>query len=217
MNPIALLGGTFDPVHVGHLGLARSAFAQLKLQKLLLLPVGNPYQKGRRPYASGAQRVDMLRIAFHGNSDVVVDERELRRDGPTYTFDTLVELRAEYGEAASLVWLIGSDAFLRLDTWHRWRELFDLTHFAVIDRAGHELASARGAQELRKEVEKRLAGLLATHESPSGSVVMLGMTPPPVSSTDIRARLARRETVRQLVPDAVCDYIEQHKLYLSEE
>lgn len=204
-------------MHFGHLGLARSAIAQLELQKLLLLPAGNPYQKGRLPYASGARRVDMLKLAFQDDADIVVDERELQRDGPTYTFDTLVELRAEHGEAASLVWLIGSDAFLGLDTWYRWRELFGLTHFAVIDRAGHELASARGAQELRKEVEKRLAGLLATHESPGGSVVILGMPPPRVSSTDIRSRLARRESVRGLVPDAVCDYIEQHKLYLTQE
>ena len=204
-------------MHFGHLGLARSAFAQLELQKMLLLPVGNPYQKGRLPYASGARRVDMLKLAFQDDADVIVDERELQRDGPTYTFDTLVELRAQYGEAASLVWLIGSDAFLGLDTWYRWRELFGLTHFAVIDRAGHEFASARAAQELGKEFEKRLAGLLATHESPSGSVVILGMTPPAVSSTDIRARLERRESVRGLVPDAVCDYIEHHQLYHRKE
>ncbi|MEO8100966.1 MAG: nicotinate-nucleotide adenylyltransferase [Betaproteobacteria bacterium] len=217
MKPIALLGGSFDPVHFGHVGLARSAFAQLELQKLLLLPVGNPYQKGRLPFASATRRVDMLKLAFQDNSNIVVDDRELRRDGPTYTFDTLVELRAEYGEAASFVWLIGSDAFAGLDTWHRWRELFGLAHFAVIERAGHELCLARGAQELRKEVEKRLAGLLATHESPTGSVVILGMTPPAVSSTDIRRKVACHETVRGLTPDAVCDYIEQHKLYLSRE
>jgi nicotinate-nucleotide adenylyltransferase len=217
LNPIALLGGSFDPVHCGHLGLARNAFAQLEAQKLLLLPAGNPYQKGRLPYASGAQRVEMLKLAFQGDSDIVVDGRELQRDGPTYTFDTLVELRAQYGEAASLVWLIGSDAFFGLDTWYRWRELFGLTHFAVIDRAGHELAAARAAQELPKEVEERLAEPLMTRQSPSGSVVILGMTPPPVSSTGIRARLARRESVRGLVPDAVCDYIDRHKLYLSQE
>ena len=213
MNPIALLGGTFDPVHYGHLGLARSAFTQLELQKLLLLPAGNPYQKSRLPLAAGEHRANMLRLAFQDDADMVVDERELRRKGATYTFDTLVELRAEYGQAASLVWLIGGDAFAKLDTWHRWRELFGLAHFAVIDRPTHRLEIAEGSAEFRKEIDTRVAVLLDTHTSPCGAVVILGMTPPPVSSTDIRARLKNHQPIRGLAPDGVCDYIEQHKLY----
>ena len=216
MNPIALFGGTFDPVHYGHLGLARSAFTQLELQKMLLLPAGNPYQKGRLPFASGAHRVNMLKLAFNG-PDMEIDERELRRKGATYTFDTLIELRAQFGATASLVWLIGGDAFARLDTWHRWRELFGLVHFAVIDRPTHRFEIADGSAEFRKEVETRIGALLDTHTSPCGAVVVLGIAPPPISSTDIRQRLARGESVRELTPDAVCDYIEQHKLYLSKE
>ena len=217
MKPIALFGGTFDPVHYGHLGLARAAFAQLELQKLLLLPAGNPYQKGGLPFASADHRRNMLKLAFQGDSQVLVDERELRRTGATYTFDTLVELRAEMGADASLVWLIGSDAFARLDTWHRWRELFGLTHFAVIDRSTDKLAAANCSSEFRQEVEPRFGGLPDTHKSPSGAVVLLGTSPPPISSTQIRERIARSESIRGLTPDAVCDYIEQHKLYLSKE
>ena len=217
MNPIALFGGTFDPVHYGHLGLARAAFTQLELQKILLLPSGNPYQKGRLPFASGAHRVNMLKLVFHGDAGMVVDERELRRAGATFTFDTLVELRAECGDAASLVWLIGSDAFSRLDTWHRWRELFGLAHFAVIDRSTHKLATAKCSGELLNEVEPRFSGLLEPHKSPSGAVVFLGTPPPPISSTGIREKIARGESIRGLTPDAVCDYIGQHKLYLSRE
>ena len=217
MKPIALFGGTFDPVHYGHLGLARAAFAQLELQKILVLPAGNPYQKGGLPLASADHRRNMLTLAFQGESQILVDERELWRIGATYTFDTLVELRTEIGVDASLVWLIGSDAFSRLDTWHRWRELFGLTHFAVIDRSTHKLATAHCSSEFLQEVEPRFAGLLDTQISPSGAVVFLETSPPPVSSTDIRERTARGESIRGLTPDAVCDYIERHKLYLIKE
>ena len=217
MNPIALFGGTFDPVHFGHVALARAAFSQLELQKLLLLPAGNPYQKGRLPFASAPHRVNMLKCAFQEGHDLVVDSRELTRKGPTYTYDTLLELRAEYGADASLVWLIGGDAFAKLDTWHRWHELFSLTHFAVIDRPSHRLEIADGAAMLRKEIDARLGTLLDTHTSPCGAVVMLGMAPPSISSTEIRRRIANRESITDLTPAAVCDYIEQHHLYRSEE
>ena len=215
MKPIALFGGTFDPVHYGHLGLARAVFVQLELQKMLVLPAGNPYQKGGLPFASADHRRNMLTLAFQGESQILVDERELWRIGATYTFDTLVELRTEIGVDASLVWLIGSDAFSRLDTWHRWRELFGLTHFAVIDRSTNKLATANCSSEFLQEVEPRFAGLLDTQISPSGAVVFLETSPPPVSSTDIRERTARGESIRGLTPDAVCDYIERHKLYLT--
>ncbi len=221
LNPIALFGGTFDPVHYGHLGLARSAFTQLELQKMLILPAGNPYQKGRLPFASGVHRVNMLKLAFSSSAgvdaDIEIDERELHRTGATYTFDTLIELRAKYGKDASLIWLIGADAFARLDSWHRWDELFGLVHFAVIDRPSHRLEISDGAPEFRAEVDMRINGLLATHQSPCGSVVILGMAPLPISSTDIRHKLAHGESVRELTPDAVCDYIEQNKLYQSKE
>ena len=217
MNPIALFGGTFDPVHYGHLGLARSAFTQLELQKMLILPAGNPYQKGRLPFASGEHRVNMLKLAFKNDPDIEIDERELHRQGATYTFDTLVELRAKYGKSASLVWLIGADSFVRLDTWHRWDELFGLAHFAVIDRPSHRLEITDGSPAFRNEVDARISGLIDTHNRPFGSVVILGMAPPPISSTDIRRKIAQGESVRELTPDTVCDYIEQNKLYLSQE
>ena len=217
MKPIVLLGGTFDPVHFGHVGLARAALRQLEPQKMALLPAGNPYQKGRLPFASATDRVNMLKLAFQDDARVVIDERELRRTGATYTFDTLVEMRAEYGDEAGLVWLIGSDAFSRLDTWHRWRELFSLAHFAVIDRADFEFATARCSAELMGAVEPRFAALLDTHLSPGGKVVFLSPPPPPISSTEIRGRITHRHSIRGLTPDPVCDYIEQHRLYLSRE
>jgi nicotinate-nucleotide adenylyltransferase len=217
LKPIALFGGSFDPVHYGHIGLARAAFVQLEVQSMAMLPAGNPYQKGRLPFASATHRANMLRLAFPADSQVLVDERELLRSGATYTFDTLVEWRVEVGERKSLVWLIGSDTFSRVDSWHRWRELFGLAHFAVIDRSTDKFAKAKCSAEFLKEVEPRFTGVLATHTSPSGSVVFLGSPPPPVSSTEIREKIARGESIRGLTPDAVCDYIEQHKLYLPKE
>jgi nicotinate-nucleotide adenylyltransferase len=214
---IALLGGTFDPVHYGHIGLARAAFIQLEAQSLTLLPAGNPYQRGRLPIASSAHRVNMLALAFQLDSQVRVDERELRRGGATYTYDTLAEIRSEVGEDASLVWMIGSDAFSRLETWHRWWELFGLAHFAVIGRTAVDVATAKWSMEFTKEIEPRLAGLPEAQNAPSGAVILLGSPPPAVSSTDIRERIASKESIRGLTPDAVCDYIEQHKLYLSKE
>lgn len=220
MKPIVLFGGTFDPVHHGHLGLARAALAQLDAKKMLLLPAGNPYQKGRLAFAPGADRVNMLQLAFTGHPQVSIDLRELDRTGATYTFDTLTELRREHGEAASLVWLIGSDAFGRLDSWYRWRELFGLAHFAVIDRpkpASAITKTTNGPAELQDESRTRLASPFDTHEAPCGRVVFLSTTPSPISSTDIRQKVAHHHSVRGLTPDAVCDYIEQHRLYLSEE
>ena len=190
---------------------------QLEVAGMTILPVGNPYQKGRLPFASAAHRTNMLKLAFRPDSQVLVDEREAERAGATYTFDTLVELRAAVGEDVSLIWLIGSDAFSRLDTWYRWRELFGLAHFAVIDRSTEPFARAICSTELRQEIEARLTAVLDTHASPSGSVVFLDSPPPSVTSTDIRKRTARAESIRGLTPDAVCDYIERHKLYLIKE
>lgn len=217
MKPVALFGGTFDPVHAGHIGLAQAALAQLETPTLVLLPAGNPYQKASQSLAPAHHRVAMLRLASAGCGGISVDERELRRTGATYTYDTLVELRREYGDEMGLVWLIGSDAFSRLDTWHRWQELFKLAHFAVIERAASPLSQYTCSRELWAVLEPRLAGLLQTHVQAAGAVVRLGSTPPPVSSTTIREKVARGESIRGLTPDPVCDYIEKHRLYLPEE
>jgi nicotinate-nucleotide adenylyltransferase len=217
LNPIALFGGTFDPVHFGHIGLARAAFTQLESSRMILLPAGNPYQKGRMPFASAEHRLNMLRLAFKEDADIEIDDRELRRRGPTYTYDTLVELREQYGNGVSLVWLIGSDAFAGLDSWHRWHELFGLAHFAVIDRSGYQPDLANRSAEFREEVAARLATSGGIRAKSSGAVAPLGIAPRPISSTDIRTRLAAGQSIRGLTPDAVCDYIEQHKLYRPEE
>jgi nicotinate-nucleotide adenylyltransferase len=217
LKPVALFGGTFDPVHAGHIGLAQAALSQLETDTLVLLPAGNPYQKASQSLAPAGHRVAMLQLAFADCPGISVDERELKRTGATYTYDTLVELRREHGPGAGLVWLIGSDAFSRIDTWHRWAELFKLAHFAVIERAASPLSQYTCSRELWAMVQPRMAGLLQTHVDTAGAVVRLGSMPPPVSSTTIREKTGRRESIRGLTPGAVCDYIEHHRLYLPEE
>ncbi len=162
--------------------------------ELIVIPAGNPWQRGRLPFAPAEQRVAMLRLAF--GPEVAIDLRELHREGPTYTADTLGEYRREQPQAA-LFWLIGADAFERLGAWHRAAELPRLANFAVVARAGEPVK----APAILPETAWRV----------------LPIAPPGVSSTGIRERLAQGQSVRGMAPEAVCDYIERHKLYQSQE
>jgi nicotinate-nucleotide adenylyltransferase len=218
---LALFGGTFDPVHNAHLAVAKAAFsleAGLIATGLRLFPVGNPYQRGRAAFASAEHRTAMLKLAFVDMANIAnveIDPRELDRQGPTYTFDTLSELRNELGMQRPFVWLIGSDAFARLDTWHRWQELFDLTHFAVIVRPGFAFSAEDASPTLRAGILARQCDAAMLKQTPHGKWALLNVSPPDVSSTEVRARLAHGESIASLVPDVVCGYIEAHNLYRS--
>ena len=213
MKPIVLFGGTFDPVHYGHLGLARAALAQLEAQKVLLLPAGNPYQRGRMPLATPAQRTAMLQIAFADHAQVAIDARELARTGATFTIDTLREFRPLHGDDFALSWLIGGDAVARLDTWHEWQSLFTFASFAVVLRQGEAQPIETMSATLKRYLTDRQIEARELGATRCGKFAILAAAVPPVSSTDIRARLARHQSIRGLAPDGVCDYIEQHKLY----
>jgi nicotinate-nucleotide adenylyltransferase len=217
-NLLALFGGTFDPVHTAHLAVAKAAFsleAELVATQLRVFPVGNPYQRGRAAFASAEHRTAMLKLALANLPNASIDTRELYRQGPTYTFDTLSELRTELGTQRPFVWLIGSDAFARLDTWHRWKDLFELAHFAVIVRPGFAFSLEDVSAMLRAEILTRQSDAATLKQSPHGKWALLNVSPPDVSSTDVRARLARGESVVSLLPDVVCEYIEAHNLYRS--
>lgn len=203
MKVIGLFGGTFDPVHAGHLAVIRAASAALELDELRVLPAGDPWQKSARAVAPAEHRVAMLKGALADVEDVVLDTRELRRTGPTYTIDTLTELRSELGLQCSLIWIIGSDAFSRISTWHRAAELPLLAHFAVVQRRG--------------DTENRMAfdPVERAHSTPNGCIVSLPVDAPNVSSTDIRLRVAHGGPIQGLTPDSVCDYIQAHSLYLE--
>ncbi len=213
LKSILLFGGTFDPVHNGHTAMAIGAMAESGTSQLTILPAGNPYQRGRLPIATPQQRVAMLEIAFAQVINVVIDTRELERSGPTYTLDTLRELRQIHGDEASLVWLIGGDAFARIDTWHKWQSLFTFANFAVAIRQEEPHPLHIASVALKAYLASRQTGAPTLGALPCGSYAMLKAPVPPVSSTDIRVRMMNHQSIRGLAPDGVCDYIEQHKIY----
>lgn len=204
MKPIALLGGTFDPIHVGHLRAAIEAREALDADEIRLLPCALPPHRAT-PAVNAAQRLEMLRLAIVGLDQVSCDPRELSRRGPSYTFDTLLSIRAEVGPEQPLVLVLGADAFAGLPSWHRWREIISMAHIAVLSRPdAHGLIDPR-LEELLASAGTADQGCLS--RMPSGRLLRLEIPPLPVSSTLIRARLREGRSVRYLVPDAVIDLI----------
>ena len=199
-KPLALFGGTFDPVHLGHLNVAWEA-AELLDAEVRLLPASVPPHR-EAPVASAAQRVAILRAALQGQSRLTLDTRELDRAGPSWTIDTLHELRAEQGERP-LVLLLGADAFAGLATWHRWHDLFDVAHIGVLSRPG---VSARLPDELEREVaDRRVAEASDLRALPAGKVIELAVTPLEISATRIRELLAAGRDPRYLLPAGLFD------------
>jgi nicotinate-nucleotide adenylyltransferase len=200
MRPLAIFGGTFDPVHLGHLSVAWEA-AELLDAEVRLMPASVPPHRPA-PIANAPQRAAMLRAALQEQSRLTLDTRELERSGPSYTIDTLTELRAEQGDRP-LVLLIGADAFAGLPAWHRWRELFDVAHIGVLSRPGVDAALPA---ELEAEVASRLvADAAELRASPAGKVIELAVTPLEISATRIRELLAAGRDPRYLLPCGLFD------------
>jgi len=213
--PVAILGGTFDPIHFGHLRLAQEIAHTLRLEQVRFVPSGTPPHRAA-PGASAQHRVAMVRLAVAANSLFVVDERETRRSGPAYTFDSLTEYRAELGATAPLVLLVGADAFLEFATWHRWHDLFGLAHVAVAHRPGFPVERWRVSmpQPLAREFDARLMQQpLAVHLAPAGGIVVLPFTALDISATAIRDLVSSGGSPRYLLPDPVLDYIRSENLY----
>lgn len=231
---IGLFGGTFDPIHNGHLALARRFAELLKLTDLVLLPAGQPYQK--HGVSAAHHRLAMTRaacasLALPGVA-VSVSTEEIELTGPTYTVKTLERWRAREGSDVSLSLLIGADQLVHLDTWHAWQRLFDFAHVCAATRPGFDLASA--SPELRRELSAREASAEVLQGTASGHLLIDTSLALDVSATDIRARLRERLAGRggktgrtgpaqpggdttaalgDMVPEAVTDYILQHHLY----
>ena len=213
--PIGILGGTFDPIHHGHLRLAQEALEQCRLQQVRFIPSGTPPHRAA-PLAPPTARLEMARLALHGHHEFLVDAHEVYRTDPCYTVDTLGSLRNELGTEQPLCLLLGSDAFLQLHTWHEWRRLFDLAHIVVMQRPGQPLgnAMANADAELQAEYRSRLApSPLRLHETPSGAIVALEMPQLDISATDIRRRCSENKSIRYLVTDSVFHYIQSNQTY----
>lgn len=210
MSLTVLYGGTFDPVHAGHLAVARAARAALGAE-VRLVPAADPPHRDA-PGAGADDRAALLELAIAGEPGLSVDRRELHRDGRSYTVDTLRGLRAERGPAAPLAWLVGADAFRDLATWHEWTDLFDLAHFVVAVRPGH------GLERLPPVLERACAGRWATGaaelaESPAGRLLRLDMPLHPASATELRRRLREGVDTGDWLAPAVAAEIARRGLY----
>lgn len=206
-----LYGGTFDPVHLGHLAVARHARDALDAT-VALMPARDPPHRGATR-ADARQRAAMLDLAIQGEPRLRVDRRELHREGPSYTVDTLRALREEVGANAPWAILVGGDSLRTLDSWHQWRALFDLAHVVVAERAaidGRDALPPAVAEEIRM---RRSDDPRALHASAAGRILLLGQPLWPQSATDIRHRIASGAPWRDQVPPAVAGYITRHGLY----
>jgi len=196
---VGILGGTFDPVHLGHLVLAEQARTELALDEVLFIPAGNPWRKGDRPITPAEHRLAMLRLAVADNDGFGISDIELRREGPTYTADTLAALAGERLDDA-FWFIVGEDALADLPHWHEPERIVAHALLAVAPRTGGGEAAARDA-------------LRALPAAIRGRTVRFPMPRLDISSTDIRARVAAGRSIRYLVPDAVARYIREHGLY----
>jgi nicotinate-nucleotide adenylyltransferase len=198
-RPLAILGGTFDPVHLGHLRVAWEA-AEFLDAEVRLMPANVPPHRPQ-PVASAAQRVAMLRAALQGQERLLLDERELHRDGPSYTVDTLIGLREEIGNMRPVVLLVGADAWSGLPSWHRWQELFGLAHVGVLTRAGHEIVEPDALATLTSMCRTSDAGDLS--RAASGRVIHIRVSALEISATQVRREIAEGRQPRFLVPDSL--------------
>lgn len=207
--PIGLLGGTFDPVHFGHLRCGLELYQELGLAGVFFVPARQPPHRGM-PAAAARQRLAMVEAAVEGAEGLSVDARELQREGPSYTLDTLAAYREEIDQQP-LCLIMGADAFLGLPQWHRWREILELAHVIVARRPGWETDVPR---ELGGELAARQIGDPAELQSaPAGRILPWAVTQLEISSTRIRQAVAAGRSPRYLVPDAVCEMIRREGLY----
>ncbi|HEY0664453.1 MAG TPA: nicotinate-nucleotide adenylyltransferase [Gallionella sp.] len=212
--PVGILGGTFDPIHYGHLRLAEEMLELAHLGEIRFIPAGTPPHR-EVPQVAAQHRSAMVKLAIAGQPAFVLDEREVGRAGKCYTVDTLRELRAELGAQRPLCLLMGGDAFLQLHTWHEWEQLFELAHIVVGHRPGFALDERISAAtpELRRQYQQRQCTVASLSRQPGGGVVELAIPKLEISATMIRSRVAEDRSIRYLLPNAVADYIHQHNLY----
>ena len=210
MRTIGILGGTFDPIHFGHLRTALEVVEVAALDELRLLPCSQPPHRDA-PQASGKQRLQMLEQAIHGQGHCFkIDRRELDRPGPSYMVDTLLSLRSEES-GCSLNLVMGWDAFLGLSGWHRWQGLLELANLIVMNRPGSEDEPNRELGHLLSRYE--VDGATALRRSQAGAILRVDVTPQAISATDIRRRLIEGADVSGLLPDPVLSYIKHEGLY----
>ena len=210
-DAFAFMGGTFDPIHNGHLRTALELQHWLGIDQLALVPASTPVHR-KAPGRSAEQRVDMLRLAVEGEAGLIVDDREVVSDKPSYSILTLSSLRQELGASAPLIMIMGMDAYLTLPSWHRWETFLQLCHIVVVQRPGFSLPDshpmcAYTAANVCHNVDELLA-------RPCGRVLRHELTPLGISATQVRETIAKGHSPRYLIPDQVWQYIQDNQLYV---
>lgn len=210
---VVILGGSFDPVHNGHLALAAYFAKLLQPDEVRVIPAGQPWQKDKLT-ATATQRIEMLQLAFATQPfPVRLDLREIERGGATYSIDTLRTLRAELGQQASIVFLLGADQLQQLDTWREWRQLFEHAHLCAAARPGYSIETARLPDDIAREFSRRAGTLEQIRKTPHGLTYLAHDLSVDASATGIRTALQRGEKPASLMPPVVLDYIQQFHLY----
>jgi len=213
MRLIGLLGGTFNPIHFGHLRMAQELAETLQLDEVRFIPSANPPHKAL-PSVDAKHRTEMVRIAIKDNPIFKVDERELERNGASYTIDTLTSIKDELDQKTALCLILGSDAFVKLNTWHRWQELLQYCHIVLVQRPSvlhAELKLAENLEQLLRDHYTEDPAELASRGS--GFIHMQKITALDISSTSIREMFKEEQTPRYLMYDQQIEYIKQHHLY----
>jgi nicotinate-nucleotide adenylyltransferase len=213
IQPIGLFGGTFDPVHYGHLRTAFELWQALGLEEVRFMPTGSPPHRDQ-VHASAVHRLAMVQAAVAGQPAFTVDDREVRRTGVSYSVDTLTELRAE-NSGRSLCLLLGMDAFLGLPNWHRWRELLDLAHIVVAHRPGWKAPTSGPLGEVM--VDRGTGAIRELHDRPAGRIFVHAVTQLEISSTDLRQLIVAGHDPRYLVPDEVRRIIRETGCYAARQ
>jgi nicotinate-nucleotide adenylyltransferase len=210
MNPIGIFGGTFDPIHFGHLRTAFELLQALRLSEMRFMPAGNPPHR-ETTVATAEQRLAMVTAATQGQAGFVVDDREIRREGLSYSVDTMRTLRTDFPDRP-LCLIVGMDAFLGLPKWHQWRELLELAHLVVAHRPGWRAPSMGPLGELL--VDRGTGRIGDLHEARAGCIYIHAVTQLEISSTEVRKLIAAGRDPRYLMPDAVRAIIEETGCYL---
>ncbi len=201
---IGIFGGTFDPIHFGHLRVALDVMEQLQLEQMRFIPLNQAVHR-RQPGTTGTQRLEMLQAAIADQPGFIADDREIRRDSPSYSVETLQSLRRELGHQVPLCLVLGADAYAAFLQWRKPLEIIQLAHLVVMQRPGHMLPDDT---ELQTFTRKHLAAQpQQLAESAAGRVLLLPVTQLEISASDIRQRIKRGTSVRYLLPEAVGEII----------
>ena len=213
LSPIGILGGTFDPIHFGHLRMAEELAGWLTLDQVRFIPAAQPPHRSQ-PRTAIHHRVEMTRLAIDANPKFMLDTREVERKGMSYTVETLTSLRHELGAIVPLWLFMGTDAFLGLNTWKDWQQLFTLANIAVAHRPGYRLAQTDALGDELREALQHHQVKDASPDQAAGQIILRPVTQLDISATSIRSAIRAGNSPRYLLPEPVMDYIHTHHLYL---